>query len=145
MIVRLPPLEEVVRRWGEIEKLVKRATDRSHGCYEPVDVLALLFANRAAMLFIESEDEAPRLLVVAVTEVRDYPRRRVIDTAFIGGAPGSDTDVALWAPLLVERLEEMARAIGATLLTGAGRIGWARVGGFKIAGGFMTRKVAAHE
>lgn len=142
MIIRLPPMAEILRRWSEIEPPLRRATVRTHGCYEPEDVLGLLFANQARMLLIEEEDH---LFVVVVTQVRSYPRKRVLDAAFIGGALDNPVSIRQWVPLLVARLEEMAHECGATMLTGCGRIGWARAGGFRIAGGFVTREVKMKE
>jgi hypothetical protein len=138
MIIRIPPVAEILDRWHDIEPLLRRSTVRTHGCYEPEDALALLFTNPARMLLIEEED---RLLVVVVTVVRNFPRKRVLDAAFIGGALDNPVSIRQWVPLLVGNLEEMARECGATMLTGCGRIGWARAGGFKIAGGFVTREV----
>ena len=138
MIIRLPPMEEILERWGEIEPLLRRATVRTHGCYEPEDALALLFTNSARMLLIEEDNH---LLVVIVTLVRNFPRKRVLDAAFIGGALDNPVSIRQWVPLLVDTLEGMARECGATMLTGCGRIGWARAGGFRLAGGFVTREV----
>jgi hypothetical protein len=47
--------------------------------------------------------------------------------------------------MLVERLEEMARQVGATLLSGIGRVGWSRIGGFRLIGGYCVRDVAMKE
>ncbi|HEY2417836.1 MAG TPA: hypothetical protein VGH84_07950 [Steroidobacteraceae bacterium] len=88
------------------------------------------------------DQEGGDLLVVVVTEVRQHPRKRVIDVNFIGGALSNDSRLREWAPMLVQRLEEMARQVGATLLSGVGRVGWSRVGGFRLIGGYSVRDVA---
>jgi hypothetical protein len=136
--VRTPPLAEILRRWSAVEPMLRRATARTQGCYEPEDVLAQICTGRCTMLFIERGSE---LVAVAVTEVRDFPRKRVLDVGFIGAKPGADTGVREWAPILTAALNDMARAVGATMLSGCGRIGWARVAGFRIAGGYVTRIV----
>lgn len=136
--VRVPEIREILRRWSEIEPQLQRATARTQGCYEPEDVLAQICTGRCTMLFVE---HGSALVAVAVAEVRDFPRRRVLDVGFIGGRKGNDTGVTEWAPILTAKLEEMARAVGATMLSGCGRIGWARVAGFRIAGGYVTRVV----
>ena len=135
--VRAPPLAEILRRWNELFPLLRRATVRTQGCYEPEDVLIQVCQGRCTLLFIERG----QLQVVAVTELRDYPRRRVLDVSFIGGRPGNDTGISEWAPHFTAHLEKMARALGATMLSGVGRIGWSKAGGFRIAGGYMTRLV----
>lgn len=139
--IRTPPLEEIARRWNEIEPALKRATDRTQGCYEPVDVLAMVCAGRLMMMLIEDDG---KLLVVVVIEIRIFPRRKVLDASYIGSVPGSDFRMKEWAPMLVEHLGMLARHYGATLLTGCGRIGWARAGGYKLQGAYMTREVEAN-
>lgn len=138
MIVRMPPMQEILERWREIEPLLRRATKRTEGCYEPADVLGMVYAGRCKLLLIEDEGQ---LLVVVATELRTYPRRRVLDASFIGGALDNPNKLSDWVPLLVQCMEDMARAGGATLLSGCGRIGWARAAGFRINGGFVTRPV----
>jgi hypothetical protein len=140
MIIRIPPVGEILSRWAEIEPLLRRATERTHGCYEPEDVLAMVFASRATMLLIEDQ-EGGDLLVVVATEVRQHARKRSIDVNFIGGRLSNDSGLREWAPMLVERLEEMARQVGATLVTGVGRIGWGRIGGLQLVGGYVMRDV----
>src|SRR5580765_5165178 len=117
--VRAPLMTEILQRWQEIAPLLKHATDRSEGCYEPEDILGLLFGGRATMLLVE---RGSTLVVVAVVELRNYPRRRVLDVGFIGGKLG-ETNLKEWVPVFVEHLENMARACGATMLSGCGRIG----------------------
>lgn len=141
ILIRTPPLDEIARRWNEIEPPLKRATDLTQGCYEPVDVLALVCAGRLMMMLIEDDD---KLMVVVVIEIRIFPRRKTLDASYIGGVPGSANRVKEWAPMLVEHLEKLARHYGATLLTGWGRIGWAKCCGYKIVGGYMTREVEAN-
>jgi hypothetical protein len=136
--IRTPLLAEILERWKEIAGMLRRATVRTNGCFEPEDVLAQICGGRCTMLFVE---RGSALQAVAVTEIRDFPRKRVLDVGFIGGQAGSDTGVAVWAPLLTEHLNTMARAVGATLLSGCGRIGWARVAGFRLNGAYVTRKV----
>jgi len=141
VIVRVPPLAEILRRYEEIEGLLRRATARTDGCYEPEDVIALICAGRSTLLLVEDDTEEDRLVAVVVTELRIYPRRRVLDVGFIGGAVGHERQLREWVPALVERLEDMARQAGATMLSGCGRVGWARAAGFKISGGYVTRTV----
>jgi hypothetical protein len=136
--VRAPLLTEILRRWRDVEPMLRRATARTQGCFEPEDVMAQICTGRCTMLWIERGSE---LQAVAVTEVRNFPRKRVLDVGFIGAKPGADTGVTEWAPILTETLTEMARAVGASMLSGCGRIGWARVAGFRIAGAYVTKVV----
>jgi len=136
VIVRVPQLIEILRRWNAVEPLLRRAMDRAEAIIEPEDVVGQVCSGRSTMLFVE--DDLGALRVVVVTELRLYPRRRVLDVSWIGGADNA-TGLTEWAPLLVEFLEEMGRQNGCSMLSGTGRIGWSRVGGFKLRGGYATR------
>lgn len=136
--IRTPPLDEIVRRWNEIEPALRRATDRTQGCYEPIDVLARVFANQMMMMLIEDGD---KLLVVAVIEIKIFPRRKALDASYVGSVPGSDFRMKEWLPMYVEHLENLARHYGATLLTAGGRLGWSKAAGFRLIGGYMVREV----
>jgi hypothetical protein len=111
----------VARRWREIEPILRRATGRTDGCYEPIDVLqqAMAVPPRCGFWLIE---DAGEIVAVAVGEVRQYPRKRVLDIPFIAGKRLSE-----WWPLFVAETEARAREHGCTSITSAcGRPGWSK-------------------
>lgn len=122
--MRLPPLDELARRWVEVERMLARATART-ACYEPIDILRLVMANQMTLAFIE---EGERLAAVFVVELRCYPRRRVLDVPFVAGE-----GLRGWLAPAMRFLEDHARKLGCAAITGFGRAGWRRMG-FRDAG-----------
>lgn len=131
--ISLPPLEELARRWEQIEPILKRATDRTD-CYEPVDLLQLTMAGRMWMRLV---DEPEALLAVVVSEVRQYPRARVYEVPFIAGRK-----LSLWHVPLLATLDAHARMLGCTRIMGFDRRGWAKFG-FRQIGVILQRDLPA--
>lgn len=117
--VRLPSLDEIARRWAEIEPVLARATDRA-GLYAPIDVLRAACAGTMAVWLVECGSE---LRALAVTELRVYPRRRVLEIPFTAGSGVDD-----WHEPLLAALEKHARALGCSRLGASGRRGWVKYG-----------------
>jgi len=61
------------------------------------------------------------------TSLTIYPRRRVLDVLLLGTDPHREDG---WR-LCLEQLSDVARSVGATMITGTGRPGWARKLGCK--------------
>lgn len=117
--IRVPQLDELARRWPEIAPILKRATARTDGCYEPIDVLQQAMANRVGFWLIEDGAE---LVGVAVGEIRQYPRKRVLDIPFLAGKRLTE-----WWPLFVTETDARAREHGCASITSAcGRPGWSK-------------------
>jgi hypothetical protein len=117
-MIRLPALDELARRWSEVGPILKRATDRTQGCYEPIDVLRQAMAGQVGFWFIET---GARLDAVVVVEIRQYPRKRAVAINFIAGRRLTE-----WWPEFVERMDALARHHGCTLISAYGRPGWVR-------------------
>lgn len=115
---RFPPLDELARRWAEVEPVLRRATMRTQGCYEPVDVLRQAMAGQVAFCFVEKE---ARFLAVAVIEIRQYPRRRALCINFIAGR-----GLASWWPQFVDAMDRLKRERACDLISAYGRPGWVR-------------------
>src|SRR6266496_63818 len=93
LTIRPPPVDELARRWPEIEPLLRRATDRTDGCYEPVDVLQLALS---AQLWVWLIEDAGELAGIATARLNVFPRKRLLTVDFIAGRR-----LAEWWPLLV--------------------------------------------
>jgi hypothetical protein len=117
--IELAPLDEVLKRWREIEPLLKRATRHSPGTHEPIDLLRQAFQGRVGIWLVETL--LGDISGVVVTDVRPFPRRRVLAIDFIAGR-----GIGQWWPLFVERMDQHARERGCTLITAYGRPGWVR-------------------
>jgi len=132
--VFLPPLEDLARRWLEIEPLLARSTSRT-GCYEPIDLLVLAMTGQAGMWLCVHGDDL--LDAVLVTQVTVYPRRRVLDVIFGGG-----DNLHLWIKTAVREIDRHARELGCSHVASAGRPGWQRAWGCRATGDIiMVREI----
>lgn len=142
LAIRVAPLDELARRWADVEPMLRRATARTDGCYEPIDVLQQAMAGRVGFWLVDDDDGA--LVGLAVGEVRQYPRKRVLDIPFLAGGRLGE-----WWPLFLAETERAARAAGcAAITTGCGRPGWHRFWlahgvTVKVAGSVIVRDLAA--
>jgi len=118
--VRLPPQDELARRWHVIEPLLARATARSR-CYEPIDVLRLAMAGQMMIWIVEREG---KIVAVLVSKVTQYPRRRILEMLFAGGSRMKE-----WLPIAIPLFDQCARETGCDSIASVGRKGWARAWG----------------
>lgn len=118
--VRLPPQDELARRWAEIEPLLAKAASRSR-CYEPIDVLRAAMAGQMTIWVVEREGKIVASLVSKITQ---YPRRRVLEMLFAGGSRMRE-----WLPVAVPLFDQCARETGCDSIASVGRKGWARAWG----------------
>jgi hypothetical protein len=129
--ISLPPIEELARCWPILEPMLKRATDRVRG-YEPIDLLQLAIIGRMNMFVVRDHG---RIVAAAVTEVRVFPRCRVLEVPFIAG-----TGLKRWWRPLLDALEAQAEALQCVDLCGWDRKGWARFG-FEVVGVTLLRRL----
>lgn len=131
--VYLPSLDELARRWREIEPLLQKATIRT-GCYEPVDCLAMAMAGQAGIWICTYHD---KLDAVFVTQLVVYPRRRVLEVSF-----GAGRNMRRWCKAIVEAVDRHARQLGCSHIASYGRRGWTRAWGAEATGDIiMARKL----
>lgn len=129
--IELPPIDELARVWPIIEPILKRATDRSLG-YQPIDLLQLVMLGRMHLFVVR---EGGRIVAALVTEVRQYPRRRVLEVPFGGG-----TGLKRWIGPLMDALDAHAEMLGCQDIIGWDRVGWARFG-FEAKGHILVRRL----
>jgi hypothetical protein len=116
--IRTPPIDEVARRWAEIEPILRRCTEAEGRLYEPVDLLAMAMSGQVGLWLIEDGS----LVAVAVCSVKVYPRKKVFDINYIVGARAKEW----WADFMAEA-ERKAREFGCThVISSAARPGWER-------------------
>lgn len=106
-------------RWWQVAPILKRATDRSGGTYQPIDVLKEVFAGQIGLWLIEDENED--LIAVGTARVRQFPQKRVVHIEFIAGKRLDD-----WWALFLEEMDKLARDANATEIYALGRAGWVR-------------------
>jgi hypothetical protein len=123
--VRLPRIEELAENWPVISKLLRKATSRT-GCYEPIDLLAMAMRGQAGIWICEV---AGTLKAAIVTEVKPYPRRRILEVMFVGGGEMSE-----WLDDAIDALSAHAKQTGCEHLASTGRRSWMRILGAKPTG-----------
>lgn len=99
--------------------LVRDALARGDGEYAEVDVFSLL-QRGAWHAFATIEDQ--QMTNLAIVEVLQYPRKRVLFVHFGAGRDARATVRAMWP-----YIKEFAEAQGCALVRLFGRRGWARV------------------
>lgn len=104
--------------WPRVEPLMDRACKRSHGVYEPSDIYEALM-GRTMQLWTAWDGK--ELVAAAVTEIRIYPRMKVLAMPLLAGERLKD-----WLEFQ-PTFEEYARAHGCSHLEGYARKGWLRV------------------
>lgn len=129
----MPPLDALARVWPTVEPILKRATDRV-GAFEPIDLLRLAFAGRMGIWLVVTEED--RIVAVAVTELKEYPRTRVLEVPFIAGI-----GLKYWHQQLLGALEDHAHTTGCSHIMGYNRRGWARFG-FEEKGVVLERRIS---
>jgi hypothetical protein len=124
-MVYLPPLDEVVANWRVISAHLCKATERT-GCYEPIDLLRLAFAGHAGIWLCSVDG---KIVAALVTEVKQYPRKRVLEILFCGGSGMRD-----WMKIMISEIVRHAKECGCDHLAGIGRPGWIRAWGGRHTG-----------
>ncbi|HEX6840808.1 MAG TPA: hypothetical protein VF113_04740 [Stellaceae bacterium] len=97
---------------------MKRATDRTRGCFEPIDVFRQAGAGQVGIWFIEDDG---RLIGVTAARIAQYPRKRLLCIDFVAGRR-----LAEWWPVFVEEMDTFARSRGCDEIAAYGRPGWVR-------------------
>jgi hypothetical protein len=128
--VEVPPVDEIARCWPIIELILKRATDRTKA-YEPIDILHLVMMGRMSLILVR---EGGRIVAVAVTEVRQLPRCRVLEVPFVAG-----TGLKRWHEQLLDVIDAQAETAGCSDIMGFLRKGWTKFG-FELDGVIVRRR-----
>ena len=126
--VRLPSIDEVSENWTIISKLLEKATRRT-GCYEPIDLLAMAMRGQAGIWVCEVDGT---IRAAIVTEIKQYPRRRVLEVMFTGGSNMRD-----WLSEAIDAHDDHARQAGCEHIATIGRPGWARAWGGELTGNVL--------
>jgi hypothetical protein len=109
------PREDINYVWQQVEPLIIRALDDS---YKARDVLDGIIRNKF-QLFISWENDKVESAVV--TEVADYPRKRILRYVLAGG-----DNLDNWLEPIQNKIEEFAINNYCQAIEVAGRKGWLR-------------------
>lgn len=127
--MRLPPLDELAERWTSISPHLLKSTRRAGGAYEPVDLLRGAFVGQFGIWICEV---GGAIQGAVVTEIRQYPRKRVVDVIFGGG-----NNMTTWIKPLVLAIDRHAREAGCEAVVCIGRPGWLRAWGAEPTGNII--------
>jgi len=109
------PREDINYVWQQVEPLIIRALDDS---YTARDVLDGIIRNKF-QLFISWENDKVESAVI--TEVADYPRKRILRYVLAGG-----DNLDNWLEPIQNKIEEFATNNYCQAIEVAGRKGWLR-------------------
>lgn len=110
--------------WPAVKHFVERALAEGAGRLSADDVLEHLRAGGMQLWALVTEEGEPEVVAVLVTEMMQYPSKRVLDLALMGGDHMEE-----WLDALPV-LEEWARGQGIDQIQVHGRRGWKRVTGY---------------
>jgi hypothetical protein len=114
-VITQVPKEDIAMVWQQVEPLIERALDDT---YTARDILDGLILNRF-QLFISWENDKVESAVV--TEVADYPRKRILRYVLAGG-----DNLDNWLEPIQNKIEEFATNNYCQAIEVAGRKGWLR-------------------
>ncbi len=110
--------------WPQVKPLIARVLDLDRaGRYQPIDVLQYLLSGRTRLWVSWNPDEK-EVEGIAVTEIVEFPRAKECRIWLVAGR-----NMRAWAYEGRDMVEAFARAQGCTVMTGAFRRGWLRIGG----------------
>jgi len=132
------PAELVPQAWPMALPLLVEPISMSRGCFEPDDVARMCFTGNA-QLWLAVDDTGP--IAAYVTEVYQYPRKRVVRALFAGGKPHT---LHQWLEPMVNAIEKWSREAWACQgIEAVGRKGWARVLDGEQVGVYLCRDFPA--
>lgn len=116
----LPVAPEHVRRvWPLVDKYVADAVIFTRGAFESSDVCALCERGAMQLWLATRGDE---VLAALVSEITDYPRKRIVGVPFIGGK-----DLRAWFRKALHTIEAWSKEMGCVGMQGGARRGWGKL------------------
>jgi len=117
-IIQIPP-SEIPKLWTGIKDWLEKAVWHGNGELLTEDLYAFCLQSRMQLWISVNNDYVP--CGACVTEVIDYPRKRVIRIIALGGK-----DFRILMETGSQALEQWAKKIGASAIEVIGRKGWLR-------------------
>lgn len=111
--------QHVARIWPLVEKYVADSLVYAKGVYLPEDIRGFCIEGKMQM-WIAVRGES--VLAAVITEVMDFPRKRMISVPFIGGR-----DMRSWFRKMLATVEAWSKEMGCTGMQGGARRGWGKL------------------
>jgi hypothetical protein len=131
----LPVAPEHVRRvWPLVDKYVADALVFTRGAFEASDVCALCERGNMQLWIATRGNE---VLAALVSEITDYPRKRIIGVPFIGGK-----ELRSWFRKALYTIEAWSKEMGCVGMQGGARRGWGRLAKMEEVGCILWKDYA---
>ena len=104
---------------ADAERFLRPAIDQSGDRWGWGDVMSQLMSQQSQLWMVFDEGNTP--IAAMTTKIEDYPRKRMLNCIFIGGA-----DLEGWHEELLGALEKFAKDNNCEGLELTGRYGWKR-------------------
>ena len=117
--ISLVPSDRVMDAWDRVERFMVMAADATNGRYTALDILDALF-NFNHDLWIVFDDNG--IKGALVTAIKQYPSKRYLELAFIGGEDG-----LAWKDQMLDIMRRWARDNSCDGIESCARLGWAKI------------------
>jgi len=108
--------------WKKSERLIDKLQRISHGRFENQDILNELFSGKQQFWAVwDNEPDEFTVIGVVITEVMQYPRKRILCIQYCAGERLSE-----WMSEMLELLEKWAKTSDCEAMELTGRRGWVR-------------------
>lgn len=124
-ILACPPAN-VRRVFPLVEKYIADALVFTHGAWEPSDVCDACEAGRMQLWLASRGDD---VLAAVVSEVTNFPRRRIVSVPFIGGK-----ELRSWFRKMLATVEAWSKEMGCDGMQGGARRGWGKLANMEEVG-----------
>lgn len=127
--VSMVPPEHVVECWEHVKEYLAGAVEYTYGRFELNDIL-IAITDYNHQLWVAFDEE--RGYGAVVTNFVEYPQKKYVNLAFVGGVDGHK-----WKEPMLELLRHWAHDNGCAGLESIGRPGWSRIfknNGYKLIG-----------
>lgn len=111
--------QHVARIWPSVEKYVADSLVFAQGCFLPVDIRDFCVSGKMQLWIATKGDN---VLAAVISEVTDYPRKRICAVPFIGGK-----DLRSWFRKMLYTIEAWSREMGCVGMQGGARRGWGKL------------------
>ena len=117
--ISLVPANRIMDAWSQVEHFIDMAADATNGRYTTLDILdALLHLNHDLWVVFDEEGIKGAL----VTAIKQYPNKRYLELAFIGGENGHS-----WKDQMLDIMRRWARDNSCEGIESCARLGWAKI------------------
>lgn len=117
--ITLVPNNRVVDTWPLVEPFMEMAAEATNGRYKSLDILDALVNENHDLWVVFNDVEIKGALVTAI---KQYPNKRYLELAFIGGKDGP-----AWKEQMLDIMRRWAWANSCDGIESCARLGWSRI------------------